>query len=48
MLSTSTVIANTLSFLDPVVAGPSSIAIRTQRWAHELELFLAAQAEIPL
>jgi len=48
MLSTSTVIADTLSVLDPVAAGPSSIAIRAQRWAHELELSLAAQAETPL
>ena len=45
MLSTSTVMANTLSFLDPVAAGPSSISLRTQRWAHELELSLAEQAD---
>lgn len=48
MLSTSTVNADTLSVLDPVAAGPSSIAIRAQRWAHELELSLAAQADTPL
>jgi flavodoxin len=45
MLSTSTVMADTLSLLDPVAAGPSSITIRAQRWAHELELSLVAQAE---
>jgi hypothetical protein len=45
MLSTSTVMADTLSILDPVAAGPSSIVMRAQRWAHELELSLAVQTE---
>jgi hypothetical protein len=45
MLSTSTVVADTLSILDPVAAGPSSIVMRAQRWAHELELSLAVQTE---
>jgi flavodoxin len=48
MLSTSNVMADTLSILDPVAAGLSSIVIRAHRWAHELELSPAAQAETPL
>ncbi len=48
MLGTSGVIVGTLSFVDPVAAGLSSITIRAQRWAHELELSLAAQAETPM
>lgn len=44
-LSTATVMANTLSFLDPVAAGPAAITIRVQRWVHELELSLAAQTQ---
>ncbi|HWQ21206.1 MAG TPA: hypothetical protein VN478_00590 [Clostridia bacterium] len=43
MLSTSTVMAATLSVLDPVAAGPSSISIRAQRWAHDLESAMAIQ-----
>lgn len=43
ILSTSIVLAPTLSVLDPVAAGPSSISIRTQRWAHDLELAIAAE-----
>lgn len=43
MLSTSTVMADTLSVLDPVAAGLTSITIRAQRWTHQLELSLAAQ-----
>jgi hypothetical protein len=42
MLSTSTVMTDTLSFLDPVAAGLSSITIRTQRWVHDLELAMTA------
>jgi flavodoxin len=45
MLSASTVMADTLSILAPVAAGPGSIVIRAQRWAHEFELSLAAQTE---
>ena len=43
MLSASIVMATTLSVLDPVAAGPSSISLRAQRWAHDLELAMAAQ-----
>jgi hypothetical protein len=43
MLSTSSVMTDTLSFLDPVAAGPSSIIIRTQRWVHDLELAMMAR-----
>jgi flavodoxin len=43
MLSASTVMTDTLSFLDPVAAGPSSISLRTQRWAHDLELAMTAR-----
>ncbi len=45
MLKESTVVADTLSFLDPVAAGPAIITIRTQRWVHELEVLLGTQAE---
>jgi hypothetical protein len=43
MLSTSTIMACTLSILDPVAAGASSVAIRAQRWVHDLENLLVAQ-----
>jgi len=45
MLRASTVLENTLSFLDPVAAGTGIIAIRAQRWVHELEISLSGQAE---
>ncbi|MCX6097053.1 MAG: hypothetical protein NTZ77_01005 [Caldiserica bacterium] len=48
MLRTSTVLENTLSFLDPAAAGAGIIAIRAQRWVHELELCLSGQAETRL
>jgi hypothetical protein len=48
ILSTSTVMADTLSFLDPVAARLSSVILRAQRWAHELEVSLATQAGTPL
>ncbi|MCX6063371.1 MAG: hypothetical protein NTV26_04160 [Caldiserica bacterium] len=44
MLRASTVLENTLSFLDPVAAGTGIIAIRAQRWVHELEISLSGQA----
>ena len=43
LLSASTVMAPTLSVLDPVAAGPSSISIRAQRWVHDLELAMTAE-----
>jgi flavodoxin len=48
MLRTSTVLENTLSFLDPVAAGSGIITIRAQRWVRELELSLSGQAETRL
>lgn len=42
MLSASTVMTETLSFLDPVAAGPGSISLRAQRWVHDLELAMSA------
>ena len=48
MLSTSTILENTLSFLDPVATGAGIIAIRAQRWVRELEISLSGQAETRL
>ncbi|MCX6085177.1 MAG: hypothetical protein NTX94_01890 [Caldiserica bacterium] len=44
MLRASIILENTLSFLDPVAAGTGIIAIRAQRWVHELEISLSGQA----
>ncbi|MGB9666455.1 MAG: flavodoxin family protein [Candidatus Cryosericum sp.] len=44
MLKASIVLPDTLSFLDPVAAGPSIITIRAQRWVHDLENLLGAGA----
>lgn len=44
LLKTSIVLPMTLSILDPVAAGASSVAIRTQRWVHEIEHTLASEA----
>lgn len=43
MLSTSIIVPSTLSILDPVAAGMTSIAIRAQRWVHDLESVLSSQ-----
>ncbi|MHB8070380.1 MAG: flavodoxin family protein [Candidatus Cryosericum sp.] len=43
MLKKSDVLPNTLSILDPVAAGTSSVAIRTQRWVRDLENTLASE-----
>jgi hypothetical protein len=43
MLSTSTIMPCTLSILDPVAAGTNRVAIRAQRWVHDLENALVAQ-----
>jgi flavodoxin len=48
MLRTSTILKNTLSLLDPVAAGAGIIAIRAQRWVHDLELAMAVQTGAPL
>ena len=45
MLKQSTVLPTTLSVLDPVTAGPAVIAIRTQRWVHDLESLLDAESK---
>lgn len=43
MLRQSIVLPDTLGFLDPVAAGPAVVAIRTQRWVHELEIILDSE-----
>ena len=44
LLKNSIVLPTTLSILDPVAAGTSSVAIRAQRWVHDLEHTLASEA----
>lgn len=44
LLKNSIVLPTTFSILDPVAAGTSSVAIRAQRWVHDLEHTLASEA----